>query len=138
MVGMQDKNTSLAWHLAESLKAYIYSPSRHLDHRTDLLGFIYETVSSMLEWVTLDTKTLATLQGIDSEIEELEANYETAMDDLPQAAEKRQAYRISQRKAMGKLLRIIRHHNLLSNSVMRDIYAGKWSEYKNKRSDDND
>ncbi len=128
MRGNYDKNTSLAWHLAESLKAYIYSPSTRLDHRTDLLGFIAGTVESMLDWKTKDEKTVALLKEIDKDIDFLESNYEPIMDELPYMFEKKAAYRAEQRSVMKKILSLIRREDLLSNSIMREVYAMKWGD----------
>lgn len=130
------KNTSLAWHLAEALKAYIYSPSGHLDHRTDLLGFISGTVQSMLDWKTKDEETVRLLAEVETDIAYLEANYEPVIDDLPYMFEKKAAYRAEQRSVMNKILALIRSNDLLSNSVMREVYAGKWGDRKGGSNDE--
>lgn len=130
------KNTSLSYHLAEALKAYIYSPSKRLDTRTDLLGFIAGSVEAMLGWKTLDTATSDALLEIDSDIEFLEANYEPIMDEIPYMFEKKAAYRAEQRKVLKKILRLIRSENLLSNDMLREVYAGKWGDTRRAPDDD--
>jgi len=124
----RDRSTSLAWHLAEALKAYIYSPSSHLDRRTDLIGFIAGTVASMLDWKTKDQETIRILAELDEDVAFLERNYEPVIDELPYLADKRAAYRSEQRYVMKKIFHLIRANDLLSNSIMREVYAGKWGE----------
>lgn len=132
----QNQNTSLAYHLAEALKAYIYSSPRRLDMRTDLLGFAGGTVASMLKWKTKDEETTQTLAEINESLLFLEKNYEQVMDELPYLAEKRAAYRTEQRLTMNKILDLIRDENLLSNSVMREIYANKWGDTRRRDAND--
>lgn len=131
-----DRSTSLAWHLAEALKAYIYSPSGRLDHRTDLLGFIAATVASMLSWRTEDMETVQLLAEVEQDIAFLEDNYEPVIDDLPYMFAKKAAYRAEQRSVMKKILSLIRRHDLLSNRVMKEVYAGKWGDRKGEQIDD--
>jgi len=132
----QDKNTSLAYHLAEALKAYIYSSPKRLDMRTDLLGFLGGTVGAMLEWKTKDTETANTLGEIEEKILFLEENYEQAIDELSFLFVKKAAYRTEQRLTMNQILSLIRSENLLSNNVMREIYANKWGNRMRDNDDD--
>jgi len=124
----RDRSTSLSWHLAEALKAYIYSPSSHLDRRTDLIGFIAGIVASMLDWKTKDQETVRILAELDEDVAFLEMHYEPVIDELPYLVEQRAAYRAEQRHIMKKILNLIRANDLLSDSIMREVYAGKWGE----------
>jgi hypothetical protein len=101
--------------------------------RTDLLGFAGGTVASMLKWKTKDEETTQTLAEIEENLLFLEKNYEQVMDELPYLAEKRAAYRTEQRLTMNIILDLIRDENLLSNSVMREIYANKWGDTRSRR-----
>ncbi len=130
---ISNKNTSLTYHLSEALKAYIYSPSRRLDTRTDLLGFIAGIVSAMLDWKTLDSDTSQTLEEIDQDIDFLEANYEPIIDELPYMFEKKAAYRAEQRQVLKKILKLIRSEKLLTNDILKEIQASKWGDNRRVR-----
>lgn len=122
-----DRNNSLAYHLAEATTSYIYASGARLAKRTDLLVFMAATTDAMLDWVTEDQRTLEELESIEESIIFLQDNYEPIIDDMVGTmVDKRRAYAEYQRTTLKRLLRLIRRHNLVSNSIMREISASRW------------
>lgn len=122
-----DRNNSLAYHLAEATTSYIYASGSRLAKRTDLLVFMAATTDAMLDWVTEDQSTLQELAAIEEAICTLQDTYEPIIDEMADTmVDKRRSYAEYQRITLKRILRLIRRHNLVSNSIMREISASRW------------
>jgi len=122
------KNNSLSYHLAFALLELI----RHADgtkiQRLNLTVLIYSCVVAM--------KTKAkTLDDIETKLTLLREAYEPDMDISPYTYEKQIAFEIELDKTELEIFKIINDHQLVSQSVMQEIVAGKFNETKTKGMD---
>ena len=118
-----NSSSSLSYHLAEALTGYIYASGATLNQRKNLLGFIHGTVAAMLDWKDLSRDTL---KEIEADIIFLQETYEPILDTSPVMFEKRAAYEDYLRQTANKLLKLIYDNNLVSQSVMKEVYAARW------------
>lgn len=117
------KYTSLSYHLAEALTGYIYASGAHLYQRKNLLAFIHGTVAAMLDW---QDKSQDRLAEIEKDIVFLQDTYEPVLDTSSVMFEKKAVYEDYLRLAANKLLCLIYDNNLVSQSVMKEVYAARW------------
>ncbi|MDX9762854.1 MAG: hypothetical protein RBT82_12435 [Desulfomonilia bacterium] len=115
--------TSLSYHLAEALTGYIYASGGRLNQRKNLLAFIHGVVGAMLAWKDLARDDLS---EIEQDLVFLEETYEPVLDTSPVMFEKRAAYEDYLRLTANKLLKLIYDNNLVSQSVMKEVYAARW------------
>jgi len=126
------QNNSLAYHLAEATTSYIYASGARLAKRTDLLVFMAACTDAMLDWVTEDKETISSLAEIEDAIQALQDSYEPIIDEMADTmVDKRRAYSEFQRSTLKRILTLIRQHNLVSNSIMREISASRWGRRSN-------
>jgi len=123
----QNKYSSLSYHLAEGLTGYIYASGSRLNQRKNLLGFNHGVVASMLGW---QDKSKDPLAEIEQDIILLQDTYEPILDTSPVMFEKRASYEDYMRLANNKLLSLIYDNNLVSQSIMREVYAARWGRTK--------
>lgn len=116
------KGTSLTYHLAEALTSYTYSAGSSLERRTDVLAIIHGIVVAMIGY---QDKNAELLSNIETNIQALNHTYEPCIENSPEAADKRRAYKELQRLTYNALLKPIRSENLVSNAVMKQL-KGDW------------
>lgn len=119
------KNSSLVYHLAEALTSYIYASGAKLYQRKNLLSYIHGSVDAMLSWKVASRPALT---EIEEDIEFLNETYEPVLDNSEYSFEKRVAYEEFLRHVTNKLLKLIYQNNLVSNQVMKEVYATRWSK----------
>lgn len=118
------KYSSLSYHLAEALTGYIYASGARLNQRKNLLAFIHGAVAAMLDW---QDKSRDLLDEIERDIIFLQDSYEPVLDTSLVMFEKRAAYEDYLRHTANKLLRLIYDNNLISQSIMKEVYAARWN-----------
>jgi hypothetical protein len=119
------KNSSLVYHLAEALTSFIYASGAKLYQRKNILGYIQGSVAAMLDWKDADREALA---EIEADIVFLNETYEPVLDNSEYSFEKRIAYEEYLRITTNKLLKLIYQNNLVSNQIMKEVYAARWSK----------
>lgn len=117
------KNNSLSYHLAFALLELIRHAEGAKIQRLNLTVLIYACV------VAMKTKAKS-LDDIEAKLNLLREAYEPDMDLSPYTYEKQIAFEIELDKAELEILKIINDHQLVSQSVMQEIVAGKFNETK--------
>lgn len=117
------KQSSLAYHLAEGLTGYIYASGARLYQRKNILAFNHGAVAAMLDW---QDKSTGPLEEVEEDIVFLQDTYEPILDTSPVMFEKKACYENYMRLANNKLLKLISDNNLVSQSVMKEVYAARW------------
>lgn len=117
------QSSSLAYHLAEGLTGYIYASGARLYQRKNILAFNHGAVTAMLDW---QDKSADLLEETEKDIIFLQDTYEPVLDTSPVMFEKKACYEDYMRLANNKLLKLISDNNLVSQSIMKEVYAARW------------
>lgn len=111
---------SLSYHLAFAILQLIKHADGNIYHRLNLTLLIKECVKAMGSNVT----------DIEDDIHILRDSFEPELDLSPYTYSKRAVFEIELDKVQENLLKIVNDDNLISQSVMQEIIAGKFSSDK--------
>lgn len=117
------KKNALSYHLAFALIQLIKQANSEVYTRLNLTTIIQGCVLAM------DPKAKG-LEDLQSSIEFLREHYEPEMDLSSYTYTKRIAFEIELDKAQAKLLEVISENDLVSQSVMQEVIASRFSEMK--------
>ncbi len=129
-MNLKDLNNvnSLSYHLAFAILELIKKADADIYHRLNLTVLIKDFAKAMGPKINLSE--------IEENISILRDSYEPEMDLSPYTYTKRAVFEVEMDRVQENLLRIINEENLISQSVMQEIIAGKFGEEgKGKRLD---
>lgn len=117
------KNNALNYHLAFALIALIKDANGEVYGRLNLTTMILGCTKAM-------KPNAEGLSAIVETCELLRESYEPEMDTAEYTYTKRIAFEIELDKAQADLLKIINDNNLVSQSVMQEVIAGRFNSEK--------
>ena len=126
---IQGKNTSLNFHLAQTITGFVYASGDTLNRRIEILDACHGLVSAMVGHLDNSKEDL---QSVDASICDMLKGYENVLDDTTDnrhsVREKRLLYKETIREAFKILMTVIYRNKLLDNSVMAKLEGKKWGD----------